>query len=1053
MTKAFVLRVRATAATMGAGLVIGCGGGGDPVEPPPAVSVSISPTNPTLGAGETQQFTATVTNSTQGVTWTATGGSVSGTGTTVTWTAPASGGTYSVRAASVEDPTKSATATTTVTSVALTVSPTTSTTFRREEVALTAAVTGSSLNGVTWTTSCGTVAGTGASVTWTAPDAAGTCTVTVRSAVDNAISAVATMTVRGTWRVSSMNDADDGACSWTHCSLREALTASNTQAGSDSIQFLVAGAAFGNTTSTISLTAALPVITGAVHIVGPGPDVLTIDATGSVANQRRVLDFDGATGSVTGIRLRGGVATGGGGVNLDNASDIEFRNVMVVENESRGGDGGGLRVRNSSIARLTAGSIVEANKVFGTDQPGAGISVGAGGALVMTGGRIRDNVVENGWGGGLRVNAGTVTLTGVDVEGNQVLAGAFGGAGMLIDGQSTLTFDDVTISGNSAPAGEGGGARILTGVTGTITNSTISNNSANGGAGIVLGNVGAFAVTGTTITGNTAATRAGGAWLWGTSDVTFTGSTVSDNVALTTGGGGIYLQHTAKARLNNCTVSRNETFVTGQVGGGIFATSGTSVIMTGGVIEENNTESGWGAGLYASGSSSVSLTDVAIRNNTGGIAIGAGMALIDGATLTMMGGSVTGNVATQAAGGGMIARSSTASIQNVTFQDNDADVQGGGMQLLGSSNVTLANVTFRNNHSAGNGGGIGMFGTSVLNVSNSLFEGNTTPTSGGAIGKGEASQLTVTDSRFIGNQATLQSGAMHLVGTGNATISRSTFSGNTSVTGGGAITTGATMLVETSTFTGNAAGTLASPALGQGGAIFSASTANSTIRNSTISGNSATTLGGGISVTGQATLTSLTIVNNTALTFGGGLGANNNGAVTISSSLLAGNMVGIDAINCGAGGLAMITSTGYNLSDNFSCSLADIGSADVAAPFFNHPTDLVNVPAGISTTLADNGGPTQTHAVLTGSAAINAGNPAACPTTDQRGYSRQGTCDIGAFEFGGAAPAPGSSPRIGARPAVTRVTLKAARSRSGKAGMFAPDPAKNGGVAMPDVVR
>ncbi len=50
--------------------------------------------------------------------------------------------------------------------------------------------------------------------------------------------------------------------------------------------------------------------------------------------------------------------------------------------------------------------------------------------------------------------------------------------------------------------------------------------------------------------------------------------------------------------------------------------------------------------------------------------------------------------------------------------------------------------------------------------------------------------------------------------------------------------------------------------------------------------------------------------------------------------------------------------------------------------------------------LADNGGPTLTHALLPGSPALDAGNDAACSATDQRGVSRpQGAhCDIGAYE-------------------------------------------------------
>ena len=49
--------------------------------------------------------------------------------------------------------------------------------------------------------------------------------------------------------------------------------------------------------------------------------------------------------------------------------------------------------------------------------------------------------------------------------------------------------------------------------------------------------------------------------------------------------------------------------------------------------------------------------------------------------------------------------------------------------------------------------------------------------------------------------------------------------------------------------------------------------------------------------------------------------------------------------------------------------------------------------------LADNGGPTLTHALLAGSPAIDAADTAVCPATDQRGVARDAACDVGAFEF------------------------------------------------------
>ena len=74
--------------------------------------------------------------------------------------------------------------------------------------------------------------------------------------------------------------------------------------------------------------------------------------------------------------------------------------------------------------------------------------------------------------------------------------------------------------------------------------------------------------------------------------------------------------------------------------------------------------------------------------------------------------------------------------------------------------------------------------------------------------------------------------------------------------------------------------------------------------------------------------------------------------------------------------------------------------------------------------LANNGGPTPTMALLSGSPAINAGTATNAPATDQRGYARAGTPDIGAFEFGGAGPsaADTQSPTIPTNLAATSKT-------------------------------
>ena len=84
-------------------------------------------------------------------------------------------------------------------------------------------------------------------------------------------------------------------------------------------------------------------------------------------------------------------------------------------------------------------------------------------------------------------------------------------------------------------------------------------------------------------------------------------------------------------------------------------------------------------------------------------------------------------------------------------------------------------------------------------------------------------------------------------------------------------------------------------------------------------------------------------------------------------------------------GANILISGGHNLVQDDTCN-------PVAS-------DLIGVDALLGA-LADNGGPTWTHALLAGSPAIDAADDAACPATDQRGVTRpQGAApDIGAYE-------------------------------------------------------
>jgi Bacterial Ig-like domain (group 2) len=162
------------------------------------VSVSLQPTSVSLAAGAKQQFTATVTGSSNtAVTWTATGGTISSAGL---FTASSTAGTsFSVTATSAADTSKSAHAAVTITAappppvVNVSVAPSSATVLEGAKQQFTAAVTGSSNMAVTWSATGGTVSSAGL---FTAGNSAGTSfSVTATSAADTSKSAHAAVTV------------------------------------------------------------------------------------------------------------------------------------------------------------------------------------------------------------------------------------------------------------------------------------------------------------------------------------------------------------------------------------------------------------------------------------------------------------------------------------------------------------------------------------------------------------------------------------------------------------------------------------------------------------------------------------------------------------------------------------------------------------------------------------------------------------------------------------------------------------------------------------------
>ncbi|HXM22216.1 MAG TPA: choice-of-anchor Q domain-containing protein [Terriglobales bacterium] len=218
---------------------------------------------------------------------------------------------------------------------------------------------------------------------------------------------------------------------------------------------------------------------------------------------------------------------------------------------------------------------------------------------------------------------------------------------------------------------------------------------------------------------------------------------------------------------------------------------------------------------------------------------------------------------------------------------------------------------------------------------------------------------------------------------GTLTINNSTVSGNVAMVGGGIDNYGGTVTINNSTLSGNRSGIDRD---GGGGIVNDGGTL--TINNSTLSGNVAAGngIGGGILNLGTLTINNSTVSGNVA-GHGGGID-NNSGTTTLQNSIVANNSGG----NCDG----TMTSNGYNLSSDGTCN-------------FNGTGDLNNTDPKLGQ-LGNYGGPTQTLPLLSGSPAIDAGNPSGCTDgqghllkTDQRGRPRPdkedtGGCDMGAYE-------------------------------------------------------
>jgi len=564
------------------------------------------------------------------------------------------------------------------------------------------------------------------------------------------------------------------------------------------------------------------------------------------------------------------------------------------------------------------------------------------------------------------------------------LDGDGAGSTLTIPNVHTVHLISLTITGGLAP--QGAGINRPSGGTLTLSRVTVQFNLASGttaaqGGGI-FAEFGPVVVTKSTVTGNRAVALASGATaLGGGLDVRFgpltlSGSEVSSNRAV---GVGISLSEAA--------------------GGGIFL-DGARLRVTASHIDDNRATSISQSSFHALG---------------GGVAVSSSPEVsIEGSTISgniAMAATTVGSGDALATGGGADLAADAASVAGSTFAGNQAlartdsgtsQVTGGGIHSSGGTRFTLV-------------------GTRIVGSRISAVGSTATAFGGGLINAGP---LTVRDSRITGSVVSADAGSGTATANtgglsedGAMSLIRSTVAGNhvTAISGGNTATagpagvnggSGITMLASTISRNRADARTEASgtaQVFGVGIQFFGSNP--SSIKNSTIAGNvgrseadestgHAAGSGGGIRTGADSlTLVDTTVARNvlggvgsvTTLT-GGGLDVEA-GSTTLKDSILALDTAQIaHGPNCSGA----VASQGNNVLGTVAgCTFAELA------------TDKLNRNPKLGP-LANNGGPTLTLALLSGSPALNI-DPTPCPLgTDQRGVHRpQGPkCDAGSFEKG-----------------------------------------------------
>jgi hypothetical protein len=408
-----------------------------------------------------------------------------------------------------------------------------------------------------------------------------------------------------------------------------------------------------------------------------------------------------------------------------------------------------------------------------------------------------------------------------------------------------------------------------------------------------------------------------------------------------------------------------------------------------------------------------------------------GHALVSQGSLTLDHVTVSGNRIGYYASGaytqaffGTVYNTGALTVQDSTISDNQVNGlagwtgPNGGAGIWNTGTLTVLRTQLVNNLASGNNTNLGFsMGGAICNyggtaaVTACTLTGNQASQGGGlcSVNAGGAlATLAVSGCTVSGNSAAANGGGLYV--SRAAQVTGCTITNNTALdTGGGVVCSGPALAVTLSgcTLAGNRVGD-SRLASGEGGGLlvhfFTASTVR--VTNCTIANNSAVGYayngqlhpgaGGGVYVLSLVrgpvlSVVASTVAGNRTDGAGGGLWAGPLGVTTLDSTLVAGNTAAAAPDVSGT----LATASSYNLIGNGTGSTGLVnGTQGNQVGTSAAPIDPKLGP------LQNNGGPAPTMALLAGSPARGAGDPALLGTADQRGVTRQVAVDVGAYQAG-----------------------------------------------------